>query len=356
MSEYTRPRSRAFRARRTSLLSRAPSFALAISLLLLALPIAAAQNSDPLGQAQELINEGRAEAALPLLNQLIKSAPRNARAWLARSTAHFMLDQTMKGRKDLDEALKIDPTLRQGWLNRAALAIADHRLDDAYQAFLTAEKLDPRAPDNNLNIGTVLLLEGKVAEATTRFNAYLAANPGSAQADYLVASNYAMAGYAALSISHLKRAIELDEKVRLRARTDPNFSDLANNPDFESLLSEDNYVPPPGSHVASQTYNTTYHGGQGQLLRAVLDALQLSGAALDRRVEVTKNWALLWSDMRIKVMNTGDGHGLVKLSAPATAFTPAEWSAKTGSLFRQIALYLTTTEPHRQPPPPPPGH
>ncbi len=321
----------------------------------LSVPLAASAKpvGDALSQAQELIDEGRADAALPLLDRLIKAAPNNARAWLARSTAHFMLDQTLEGRKDLDRALKIDPSLRQGWLNRAALAIADHRLNDAYQAFLTAEKLDPKAPDNDLNIGTVLLLEGKVEQATTRFNAYLAKNPGSAQSEYLVASNYAMAGYAALSIAHLKQAIGLDEKIRVRARTDPNFSDLADNPGFQRLLSQDNYVPPPGAHMASQAYGTAYQGGQGQLLRAVLDAVQLSGAALDRRVEVTKKWALLWSDVRIKVTNSSDGHGLVQVSAPANAFTPEEWSSKTGALFRQIALYLATTGPRREAPAPP---
>ena len=70
-----------------------------------------------------------------------------------------MLGDMEPGRRDLDRALELDPELRQGWLNRAALAVAEERYADAVAAFRRAEALDPAAPENDLNVGTAQLLQ-----------------------------------------------------------------------------------------------------------------------------------------------------------------------------------------------------
>ena len=74
-------------------------------------------------------------------------------------------------------------------------------------------------------------------------------------------------------------------------------------------------------------------------LRAVLDALQTSGLPYDPRIEVTPDWALVWSEMRIKISALEAG-GQVELSAPAERFTPEQWRQKSEALLRQIAVRL----------------
>lgn len=336
------------------------AFALAAALAVLAagpaaVPAAAAQAARPadrtatLAKVQELLDAERPEEALELIEPLLAGRAEDAQALLARSTAHFMLGELEAGRADLDRSLALDPSQRQAWLNRAALDLAGEDHAGALEAFQRAEQLDPRATDNDLNIGAVLLLQGQLRPASERFTRYLEANPRSAEAFYLVATNYAVAGYEALAIEHLRRAVDLDELARLRARTDPNFAELRDNPRFQSLLSVDTYRPPEGAYTASQTFETPYDPEDGALLDAVVYTLQLSGRPFDARVEVTDGWAVLRGDLRVKISSTLGNKGLVQVSAPAEAFTPAEWRERTEELFRGIQVRLVT---RRRPPSP----
>ena len=300
---------------------------------------ATAATSDGPAAARELIEAGQPAAAAAFLDSWLQANPKDAGALLERSTARFILGEMETGRRDLERALKLDPALRQGWLNRAALDLADGNQAAALEAFRRAEALDPSASDNSLNIGAVLLLQGNLDEASQRFGDYLAAHAGTADASYLVASNYAMAGYVGLSLGHLRRAIGLDERSRLRARNDPNFAGLAESTQFQELLLTDGYTPPPGAHRATQRFEASYDTAQGPLLGAVLDALQISGQPYDPRIEVNPDWALVWSDMRIKISALAAG-GQVELSAPAERFTPAQWQQKSETLLRQIVVQL----------------
>lgn len=294
-------------------------------------------------RAQELLNSGQAEEARALLEPLIKGPSPDAQLVLLHSSALFLSGDNNAGRKELDRALQLDPTLRQAWLNRGALGLVEKHYDAAYSDLLAAEKLDPAASDNSLNLGAVLLLQGKLQAANERFQRYLQANPNSADALYLVATNYAMAGYNALATQNLSSAIALDERSRPRARADANFSDLAKTPTFQQLLMTDSYVLPAGGYHASETYRIQYETTKNRLLNAVLDAMRTARMPFDPNVEVTSDWALLFGELRIKVRRSSesDGGGVVEVSAPADRMTPQQWQERTQTLFREILIHLT---------------
>jgi tetratricopeptide (TPR) repeat protein len=261
-----------------------------------------------------------------------------------RSTASFIVGDLQAGRSDLEEALKLDPSLRQAWLNRAALDLSESNYDGALEALTRARDLDPAALDNDLNLGVVLVLKGDLEPASQHFNAHIQRSGGTAEAYYVVSSNYGMAGLAGPAIEHLKQAIQLDERVRLQARTEPNFQDLESNQRFQDLLLTDTFQPEPGSHYAAQSFDTPFGGPDGPLVSATLDALQYSGQPFDPRVEVTPDWALIWSEYRIKITSGADGRGEVQLTAPASSFTPAEWKRRSEDLFRQITVRLLSRQ------------
>lgn len=320
---------------------------LAVVLMILLLPIstmAADKHLEQLAQARELVDAGDAEEAIKLLNKTVKAKPPLAEAFLLRSTANFMVGDLPTGRSDLEKALEIDPTLRQAWLNRAALDLSESDYDAALEALTRARDLEPAALDNDLNLGVVLVLKGDVEPASQHFVTHIQRSGGTAEAYYVVASNYGMAGLAGPAIEHLKQAIQIDERVRLQARTDPNFQDLESNQRFQDLLLTDTFRPEPGSYTAAQQFDTPFGGPDGPLVSATLDALQFSGQPFDPRVEVTPDWALIWSEYRIKITSGADGRGEVQLTAPPNSFTPAEWKRRSEDLFRQITVRLLSRQ------------
>ncbi len=313
---------------------------LLLPLLLAAVAHAQPRPADPLPAAQAALDQGRSEEALRLIEPLLKREGKNARALLVRSTARCMEGDLERCRADLDRALALDPTLRQGWLNRSALAIADKRYDDALAALAEAEKLDPRAADNALNQGAVELLAGRLEPATAQFRRYLDRDPAASDAWYLVATNFAFSGYAALAVQHLERAVALDERQRARARADANFAELANHAGFQRLLSTDTWQAPAGSSTAARVYSARWEGSSTPLLVAVLNALQVGGTPMSSRVEVTDEWALLWADVRIKLVKASDASTRIELTAPPGKFPGAAWDERSRELFSAFELEL----------------
>ncbi len=303
---------------------------------------AAQPTATPLTTAQTLLDQGRAQEARSVLDRRIKKEPKDAQARLLRSDALFLLGEIKLGRADLDRALDLDPTLRQGWLNRAALELADQKYEAAYSALLKAQQLAPSAPDNEINLGAVLLLKGDLAEAALSFQRYLDLHGNSAEGHYLVASNYAMAGYVAPAVDLLRRAIQLDERARLQVRSDPNFATIAKEPSYQQLMAQEPQRPKAGSLVSRYLFARPYQGGEAELLPAVVDTLQAAGVNFDRRVEVTQGWALIWGEIRVELRDGSDGRGLVQFSAEPGTMSEAAWKAKTEQLVRRIQARIVT--------------
>lgn len=316
---------------------------LLFALALATIPAEAAPQASPdkLATAAALIDVGDPEQAVAFLDRWIKKHPKDAQALLLRSTARFMLGEVDAGKQDLDKSIRLAPENRQAWLNRAALAVAEEAYSEALEALGRAETLAPEASDNSLNIGAVLLLLDRFDEAAARFRTYLVRNPGDPQARYLVASNYAMRGFAKAAVANLERAIALDEKARRKARTDPNFAPLDGSPVYQKLLDTDRFRHPSGSRIVTERYEPPYNATQRLVLDAVISSLQIQGRPFDPQVEAAPSWALIWSDdLRIKVAADGLGGSRVELSALPGRLSSTEWQAQTTELLRGVAVQL----------------
>lgn len=299
--------------------------------------------AESLARAQELLDAGHSLEAAQLLDGVLASSPDDADALLLRSTARFFLGQRDLGEQDLRRCLEIDPGQRQALLNLAAVEMSRRDYDEAYTHLVAARDLDPSAEDNDINLGAVLLLMGRLEEASESFQRHIERTGGTGEAYYLVATNYAMAGYSALALSHLVKAIQVDEKIRLRVRSDANFAELARTDDFLELLERDSFVPPPGSLLARQEFSVPFGADESSLLNATLDALAELQIPYDRRVETTAEWALVWADFRIKVTrDPASGRGVVELSAPPAAFSPSVWHTRSDELFAAIERSLAS--------------
>jgi tetratricopeptide (TPR) repeat protein len=289
-------------------------------------------------------NETAAQRALdasdPTQALRILKKPATAGEFLARSTAHLLLGEEVDGRRDLDRALELDPALRQGWLNRAGLAIADGKFDAAYADLLKARELDPAASDNDVNLGAVELLRGRLEPAMERFRAHVARSR-SGEAHYLVATNLARAGYAALAAESLGQAMTYDERFRARARADANFVAVTTSPAFRELLARP-LPPKPDAAVAVQVFAEPYDIDSARLINATIDGLRDAGEPVETLVEVTEDWSLVWAGALSAKIEPDTAPNASRLTLAATSSNPAAWAARSERLFRAVAVRLAS--------------
>lgn len=322
---------------------RFPTILLLLLLSTPATPVAGqeARNSgQDLTAVRQAIEGGDAAGAIDLLRR--RDLTPEAR--MLRGMARVMLGELRSGGADLEQAVQDDPTLREAWLNLAGLEIAEEDYGQALGLLEKARALDPAAPDVQLNIGAVMLMLGRPEDAREPIARYLELD-GSAEARFLVASNYALAGRPTEVVQHLREAIRLDERMRLRARRDGRFAGL-DHMDYRVLLHTDLYEPPAGHHKSAAAFTTPYDQQEPRLLYAVLDSLPDIGLSYDPEIESTARWALIWGEKaRIKVHTQENGTGVVSMSGPPEATSQGEWQRLTQELFRAVHRRLDRAAP-----------
>lgn len=312
---------------------------LLLSLLVFTALTAAPARADDaqLAKIEKLIDDGDGPQALALLQKTIKGQP-TPREQMLRGSARILLGELKAGGNEIEEALGRDPTLRRGWLNLAALDIAEGKYAVAYESFKKAQALDPNAPDSYLNLGACLMMMGRSAEAREHFDRYLSLR-ATAEDYYLVAANYALGRAYDLVVKTLEKAIALDERMRLRARSDDRFL-LVDTLEYRVLLFTDNYQPPADHYKTAAAFKQSYSQQNDKLVRAALEGLRRSGLRYEQEVEATARWVIVWGDLRMKIANQENGTGVISLSAPKSRFTPELWSQKTQEIFRSVLQIL----------------
>jgi hypothetical protein len=298
---------------------------------------AAGQGADKYAQVQVLLDQGQAAQALALLEKESrgKYGPREL---FLRGTGRIILGELKTGGADLEKAVAEDPNLRQAWLNLAGLEIAEGDFPKAYELLLKARDIDPAATDNFLNLGAVLMMMGRKAEAKVELERYLAAKT-TAEDYYLVATNYALGSMETEALAALAKAFARDERLRLRARADDRFA-LLQSLDYKVLLATDSYQLPAGHHSTAAAFRQAYRQSDETLLAAVLQALRQADLRYEPEIEANPKWALVWGDVRVKVYNQENGTGVVAVSAPPQAMSAADFQRKTQALFRAIQAQL----------------
>ena len=133
-------------------------------------------------------------------------------------------------------------------------------------------------------------------------------------------------------------------RQRARARVDANFADLASHRGFQTLLTTDNFRPAPGSLSASKVLRSRLAGPDSPVVTATLNAIQLGGLPILGSVEVTDDWALFWTDFRIKLSRAEGDTTRIELVAPPGRFTESQWEARTSAFFASLDRELLRLE------------
>ncbi len=103
----------------------------------------------------------------------------------------------------------------------------------------------PSTPEDRVYAATLALNAGVFDQAIAQLSAVTRAEPDNDHAHYMLASAYALSGRTEPALTHLQRAIELNNGNRALARQDPDLDSLRTQDAFRRAL-EQRPRPPAG--------------------------------------------------------------------------------------------------------------
>jgi tetratricopeptide (TPR) repeat protein len=166
-------------------------------------------------QALEASRAGRFDLALPLWDQVLKVAPKDAAAWSNRGNVQLALGDPLAAIADQDHSLLLEPDNADPHLNRGTAEEALGRWDAAAADYSWILERDPADASALYNLGNVEGSLGHWQAARERFDAAAAARPGFAMAR-------SSAALAAFQLGDLAAA---ERELRSLIRRYPLFAD-----------------------------------------------------------------------------------------------------------------------------------
>ena len=135
---------------------------------------------------------------------------------------------------------------------------------------------------------------------------------------------------------------ELVSDVSHDLGVDPGLQKDGVEAHLQELLATDRWVAPPGSPVAGRDFESGYTGRDSRILKAVINAFEVTGEPFDRSVEVANDWALIWgSRFRVKLSRVELARTRIDLTASrAEGFGESDWQTLTDAFFRAVTIEL----------------
>ena len=182
---------------------------------------------------------GRYEEALAACDRAIELKPRDANAHLNRGGTLVELARWEEAEGAFHRAIELNPSFTLARLCRA-LALGElNRWDDALATLDLAIEVEPDNALAHNYRGETLLRLGRHEQALGAFDRAIELNADDADAYYNRACAYSRLGKKDDASGDLRRAIELDPKYPDMAKTDEDFENLHDDPEFRKLVGLD---------------------------------------------------------------------------------------------------------------------
>jgi Tfp pilus assembly protein PilF len=138
--------------------------------------------------------EAAADASQATVSKEALTVPN--RAWNKYQDAlkHLEKRETDKARRSLEEAVKIAPQFVAAWNSLGVIAYQTHDLSQAEKDFREALAVEPDAFEPTVNLGGVLLSQGRTEEALPYNQKAVAEHPNNALANAQLGMNYYQLG------------------------------------------------------------------------------------------------------------------------------------------------------------------
>jgi Flp pilus assembly protein TadD len=143
-----------------------------------------------------------------------------------------------------NKALEINPNDAEAYNNLGVLLANDEsRWSEAESAFNKALEINPNDAEAYYNLGVLLANdESRWSEAESAFNKALEINPNDAEAYFNLACLRSISKKEENkdeALEYLRKAVELDSKYKAKAKTDPDFDFIRDDPRFKEIVGDD---------------------------------------------------------------------------------------------------------------------
>jgi len=181
---------------------------------------------------------GQHERAIQDYDKALELKPNDPEALVNRGVAYDALGQHKRAIQDYDKALELKPDFPEGLVNRGNAYACLGDQERAIQDYDRALELKPDYPKALYNRGIAYTELGQHQRAIQDYDRALELKPDYPSPRYNMACVYSLINRPDGAVKWLKEAIDLDEKCRDEAKSDPEFDNIRDDPRFKELVGE----------------------------------------------------------------------------------------------------------------------
>ncbi|MBI1926223.1 tetratricopeptide repeat protein [Candidatus Poribacteria bacterium] len=133
-------------------------------------------------------------------------------------------------------AIEINPNNANAHNNLGNAYEAQGQYEQAIAAYQRAIDIDPNDAIAHINLGVVYTKQGQYEQAIAAYKKGIDINPSDAIACYNIAGVYSLQNEKTLSMEFLQRALALDKSLLEFAKTDTDFANIRNTPEFQQII------------------------------------------------------------------------------------------------------------------------
>lgn len=156
-----------------------------------------------------LVARSEVSRALPLLEAAVREQPSSDAAHVNLGAAFYKLNRAESALAEFERAVSINPGNLSAQQSIGRICMETHRTAQSAVAFVAAQRLKPDDPDLKLDCVTALLAAGRIGEAKTMLNTFVAPD-GSARAQSLLGEVAEKEKRFQDAGSHFARALALE--------------------------------------------------------------------------------------------------------------------------------------------------
>src|SRR5574341_1379133 len=182
--------------------------------------------------------DGKYEDAISELKQHLALDPKNDKVYYRWGANLDSLGRFEEAIEKYKMAIQINPKFSEAYYNWGAALDNLEKYEEAIEKFEKVLEINPEAGDVYSSLAASLIIVGRYQDAIAKCKKALELNSKDDVAYYNLGCAYSRLKQKEESVKNLRKAIELDPMNKELAKTEKDFDNIRNDPEFKKLVGE----------------------------------------------------------------------------------------------------------------------